>query len=103
MEDRDTFREIANGDALAFRVGTWITLRGENDRDGETRFRLDCDRVEVPLRAGLNDVSTHASSCRCTLAHQKDCSKIDLVREKKHEGFGFGIAEAYIVLENFWP
>jgi len=61
MEDRDVIGDIANSYGLSFRVGTWVTLGGEHDGNGETRFRLNCDRVEVPLRAGLNDLSTHTS------------------------------------------
>jgi hypothetical protein len=103
MKDRDAIGDIANSDGLSFRVGTWITLGGENDGDGETRFRVDCDGIEMALRAGLIDLSTHADSWRCAVAHKKDCCKIRVVRKKKHQGFSFGIAEAYIVLENFWP
>jgi hypothetical protein len=43
MEDGNALGDIANGDGLSFRVGTWITSGGENDGDGETRFRFDFD------------------------------------------------------------
>jgi len=102
MEDRDALGEFANSDGLSFRVGTWITLGGENDGDGETRFRCDRDGVEVALRAGLIDLSAHTCSWRCAIAHKKDCSEVRVVREEKHQGFSFGIAETYIVLENSW-
>jgi len=43
MEDRDAIGDIANSDGFSFRVGTWIALGGENNGDGETWFRFDCD------------------------------------------------------------
>jgi hypothetical protein len=56
----------------------------------------------VALRAGLIDLSTHTSNWKCAITYKKDRSKVRVVREKKHQRFGFGIAEAHIVLENFW-
>ena len=54
VASKRTARHLTNSDFLAFRIATWIALRGENHGYAKTLSQLNIDRIEAAFRTGLN-------------------------------------------------